>query len=110
MSVVYYMMYTFMQIALYTYSCAVTIRKYEITVMDQYSPASITTYGSSIVIRRFFYNGTSIVANRVYNITVSAISDARESYPSDPIIVSKFSCTFVTRHEKTRPMYTKYTS
>ena len=60
--------------------------------MDQYSPASVTTSRSSIEISWFSYNRSSIVANRVYNITVSAISDARISYPSDPIIVSKFSC------------------
>ena len=83
-----------MQIALYTHSCAVKIDEYEITVMDQYRPASVTTYLTSIDIRNFYYNGTSIVANKVYNITVSAISDAGRSYPSDPIIVSKFCvCT-----------------
>ena len=49
---------------------------YNITVMDQYSPAIVTvlTNMSSVEIS-FTDNGTSIVGNRKYNITVSAISE-----------------------------------
>ena len=79
------------------------IREYEITVKDQYKPATLTTHGSPIQIRRFPSNGTSVVANRVYNITVSPISYARKSYPGDSIIVSKFSCirTMLASHIRT---------
>ena len=64
---------------------------YNITVMDQYSPASVTVPAnmSSVEISEFPDNGTSIVANREYTITVSAISDQGTSYPSDPVVVSK---------------------
>ena len=44
---------------------------------------------SSVEISEFPDNGTSIVANREYTITVSAISDQGTSYPSDPVVVSK---------------------
>ena len=69
---------------------------YNITVMDQYSPASVTVPAnmSSVKISEFPDNGTSIVANREYTITVSAISDQGTSYPSDPVVVSKLSCIF----------------
>ena len=50
---------------------------------------------SSVEISEFPDNGTSIVANREYTITVSAISDQGTSYPSDPVVVSKFSCPYV---------------
>ena len=65
--------------------------------MDQYSPAIITVPAnmSSVEISQFPDNGTSIVANREYTITVSAISDQGTSYPSDPVTVSKYSCTNV---------------
>ena len=43
----------------------------------------------SVDISEFPDNGTSLVANREYNITVSAISDQGTSYPSDPVVVSK---------------------
>ena len=45
---------------------------------------------SSVEISQFPDNGTSIVINTEYTITVSAISDQRTSYPSDPIFVSKY--------------------
>ena len=45
---------------------------------------------SSVEISEFPDNGTSIVANREYAITVSAISDQGISYPSDPVVASKF--------------------
>ena len=65
---------------------------YSITVMDEYSPASVTVPAnmSSVEISEFPDNGTSIVPNREYTITVSAISDRGTSYPSDPVVVSKF--------------------
>ena len=61
--------------------------------MDQYSPVIVTVSAniSSVEISHFPYNGTSIVANREYTITVSAISDQGMSYPSDPVVVSKFA-------------------
>ena len=74
--------------------------------MDQYSPAIVTVPAnmSSVEIGQFSYNGTSIVANREYTITVSAISDQGMSYPSDPVVVGecshKFMCLIVvTRSE-----------
>ena len=65
--------------------------------MDRYSPAIITVPAdmSSVEISQFPDNGTSIVANREYTITVSAISDQGTSYPSDPVTISKFSYTNV---------------
>ena len=70
------------------------IIKYNITVMDQYSLASVTVPAkmSSVEISEFPDIGISIVANREYTITVSAISDQGTSYPSDPVIVSKLNC------------------
>ena len=72
-------------------SCTANIIMYNITVMDRYSPASVTVPAnmSSVEIREFPDNGTSIVANREYTITVSAISDQETHYPSDPVVVSK---------------------
>ena len=49
---------------------------------------------SSVEISEFPGNGTSIVANREYIITISAISDQGTSYPSDPV-VSKSTCTYM---------------
>ena len=68
-----------------------------ITVMDQYSPAIVTVPAnmSSVEISEFPYNGTSVVANREYTITVSAISDQGTSYPSDPVVVVVVSKFFV---------------
>ena len=65
---------------------------YNITVMDQYSPAIVTIPAnmSSVEISQFPDNGTSVVANREYTITVSAISDQGISYPSDPVVIGKF--------------------
>ena len=73
-------------------SCIAKVTKYRITVMDQYRPASVDVrpYRFSTIISKFLYNRTSIVANREYNITVSAISDQKRNYPSDPVVVSKF--------------------
>ena len=61
--------------------------------MDQYGPASITVPAnmSSVEISEFPDNSTNVVANREYTITVSAISDQGTSYPSDPVVVGKFS-------------------
>lgn len=88
-----------MLICIYVYiqapivNCTANIIMYNITVMDQYSPASVTVSAnmSFVEISEFPDNGTSIVANREYNITVSAISDQGTSYPSDPVVVSKSS-------------------
>ena len=73
--------------------CTANITMYNITVMDQYNSASVTVSAnmSSVEISEFPDNGTSIVANREYNITVSAISDQGTGYPSDPVVVSKSS-------------------
>ena len=62
---------------------------YNITVMDQYSPAIVTVPAnmSSVKISQFPYNDTAIVANREYTITVSAISDQGTSYPSDSVVI-----------------------
>ena len=74
-------------------NCTANIVMYNITVMDQYSPASVTVPAnmSSVEISQFPDNGTSVVANREYTITVSARSDQGTSYPSDPVTISKFS-------------------
>ena len=57
---------------------------YNIIVMDQHSSEIVTVPAnmSSVKISQFPYNGTSIVANKEYTITVSAISDQGTSYPS----------------------------
>ena len=64
---------------------------YNITVMDQNSPAIVTVPAnmSSVEI-----SDTSIVANREYIITVSAINDQGTSYPSDPVVVGE--CSYIT--------------
>ena len=61
---------------------------YNITVMDQYSLAVVTVPANMSSVE--IYNGTSIVANREYIITVSAISDQGMSYPSDPVVIGEF--------------------
>ena len=78
-------------------SCSANIIMYNITVMDQYSPAIVAVPAnmSSVEISQLPYNGTSIVANREYTITVSAISDQGRSYPSDPVVVGECSCAYV---------------
>ena len=60
--------------------------------MDRYSPAIITVPAnmSSVEISKFPDNGTKIVNNRKYTITVSAVSDQGTSYPSDPVTISKY--------------------
>ena len=65
--------------------------------MDQYSPAIITVPANmlSVEISQFPDNGTRIVANKEYTITVSAISDQETSYPSNPVVNSKLPCTYV---------------
>ena len=87
-------MYMYVYLKLQIPCTAANIFMYNITVMDQYSPAIVTVPAnmSSVEISEFLYNGTSVVANREYNITVSAISDQGTSYPSDPVVVSKFYC------------------
>ena len=74
-------------------NCVANIMMYNITVMDQYSPASVTVPAnmSSVEISQFPDNGTSIVVNKDYTITISAISDHGASYPSNPVVVSKYS-------------------
>ena len=78
-------------------SCTANITMYNITVMDQYNSSNIIVPAdvSFIEISEFSENGISIVTNREYTITVSAISDEGTNYPSDPIIVSKLSCSYV---------------
>ena len=73
-------------------NCTAKIIMYNITVMDQYSPASVTVPAdmSSVEISQFPRDNTiNIVANREYNISVSAISDQGRNYPSDPVVISK---------------------
>ena len=66
---------------------------YNITVMDQNSSASVTVPAnmSSVEISEFPDNGTSLVNDTEYTITVSAISDQGTCYASDPVVVSKSS-------------------
>ena len=73
---------------------------YNITVMDQYSPAIVTvpTNMLSVEISQFPDNNTSIVANREYIITVSAISDQGTSYRSDPVVIGKLSYLYIPRY------------
>ena len=87
-------MYLYIQAPIFATNCAANIIMYDITVMDQYTPAITTVPAnmSSVEISQFTDNGTTIVANREYTITVSAISDQRTSYPSDPVTISKYSC------------------
>ena len=72
---------------------------YNITVMDQYNSADVTVPANmlSVEISEFPDNGTNIVANREYTITVSAISDQGTSYPSDPVVVSKYMYVYVCK-------------
>ena len=69
---------------------------YNITVMDQYSPAIITVPAdvSSVEISQLPDNGTRIVANKDYNITVSAVTNG-STYISDPVVVGEFSCMYI---------------
>ena len=84
---------------------------YSITVMDQYSQANLIVPAnmSSVEISEFPDNGTSIVANREYTITVSAISDQGTSYPSDPVVVSKSLYCIRTYIVKYVVLYTLHT-
>ena len=70
---------------------------YNITVLDQYSPAIVTVPAnmSSVKISELSDNDTSIVANRAYTITVSAIMNDGISCPSNPVVVSK--CLYMYR-------------
>ena len=81
---------------------AVIMYNITVTVIDQLDSASVTVPANvlSVKISELLSNGTSIVANREYIITVSAISDHEYSYPSNSVVVSKFcmhvhKCTFV---------------
>ena len=90
---VYYIIYICIYVSvMQAPSCSVNIIKYNITVMDQYSPASVTVPVNmlSVEISEFPDNGTNIVANREYTITASAINDQSRNYSHDPIIISKF--------------------
>ena len=69
--------------------CTANIIMYNIAIMDQHSSANVTVPANLLSVE-FPYNGTSIVANREYTITVSAISDQGTSYPSDPVVVGEF--------------------
>ena len=83
-----------------------------ITVADQYRPATITVFKnqSSVEISEFPDNGTSVVANREYTITVMAKSATKPSDPSDPVVVSKFSCSYVcTQYSHFLSSYSIYT-
>ena len=84
-----------------TTNCTANIISYSITVMDQYSPASVTVPAnmSSVEISEFPDSGPSIITNREYTITVSAISDQGTIYPSDPVVVSKSSCMYTVVEE-----------
>ena len=68
-----------------------------INVIDQYRPARVTVTGSwsSEEINYFSGNGTHVIPNTEYIIIVTAISDTRSSYPSDPVVVSKFTLMLV---------------
>ena len=84
-------MYYYTQAPLIT-GCTANITMYSITVMDQFSPASVTVPAniSSVEISQFPDNGTSVVTNKKYTITVSAISDQGTNYPSDSVTISKY--------------------
>ena len=86
------------------------ITMYNIIVMDQYSPAIVTAPAniSFVEISQFPYNGTSIVANREYTITVSAISDQGTGCPSHPTFISKFAYSLLLCIVK-HGMYVYYT-
>ena len=69
--------------------------------MDQYSPASVTVPANMLSVELHQNpadNTISIVANREYTITVSAISDQGTIYPSDSIVVSKYSWRYNYMH------------
>ena len=70
----------------------ITVILHSITVIDQCNAASVTVPAnkSSVEINQFPDNDTSIVANREYNITVSAISDQGISYPSVPVVIGMY--------------------
>ena len=70
---------------------ACNITMYNISVMDQHSP-TIVTVPANMSSVEFLYNGTSIVVNREYTITVSAISDQGISYTSNAIVIGEFYC------------------
>ena len=74
-------------------NCTANVTMYKITVMDQYSSASVSVSPDqfSSIISDFPDSGTSIVANKEYTITITAISYLGTNLPSDPIVVSKFS-------------------
>ena len=64
---------------------------YKITAMDQHSSPSVTMVPANMSSIELTKNRSSIVADREYTITVSAISVQGTSYPSDPVVVSKSS-------------------
>ena len=66
-------------------NCTANIIMYKITVMDQYSPASITIPADILSVEFHQFR-----ANNEYNVTVLAISGRGTSYPSDPVVVSKY--------------------
>ena len=58
--------------------------------MDQYNSTSVM-FPADMLSFELTNSNSSIVANREYTITVSAISDQGTSDPSDPVVVSKSS-------------------
>ena len=68
---------------------------YNITVMDQYSLTIVTVPANmlSVELHQDPPNNTisRIDSNREYTITTSAISDRGVNYPSDSVVVSKYS-------------------
>ena len=60
--------------------------------MDQYRSASVTVSHFRSSIEIYSFNGTRVVANTEYVITVTALGVTTSSYPSDPVVVSKFLC------------------
>ena len=54
--------------------------------MDQNSPTSVTVSTDMLSIEFHQFS-----ADNKYNITVSAISDQGISYPSGPVVISKYS-------------------
>ena len=65
---------------------------YNVSLMDQYGATIVTVPAnvSSIHISELPDSSTDIVADKEYTITVSAISDHEYSFPSNPVVVSKF--------------------
>ena len=60
--------------------------------MDQHRSTRVTV-PSNMLSAEISGNGkVTIVANKEYTIAVSAISN--QKYPSDPVVISKYVCTY----------------